>query len=343
MLADRAALRLVAARSPRPDDSVLAHVDAEVAEALALFDAKGWAQAPETYHRTPPVPDSIRTRPAAQRQPSLHEPDLAGRLRGLPRRAGGSPVRRAPVQPGRPCCTGRAAVLATLARLCARLRHGLTRVGSAQRSAAQHLRSDLGLNLAFPVLPFHGRRNPGGVRSSPAVPGIDVLDNLHGMAQAVWDVRQLLRLLRERTDQPIGLMGLSLGGAVAATVASLDEPHAVLLLAPAVDLPSLMQDVGRTVQPRRGRRRSTRRAITRRDGTRVATGARAEGAGRSARHLRGDAGPVRQAVAAGGGALATLGRTRAALVPRGARLAVLVAVSPQGDRRQLAPDGPRFG
>ncbi len=37
-------------------------------------------------------------------------------------------------------------------------------------------------------------------------------------------------------------MGLSLGGLVAATVASVDTPHAVLLLVPAVDLPALAAD-----------------------------------------------------------------------------------------------------
>ena len=43
-------------------------------------------------------------------------------------------------------------------------------------------------------------------------------------------------------------MGLSLGGLVAATVASIDEPHAVLLLVPAVDLPGLAADATRNDQ-----------------------------------------------------------------------------------------------
>ncbi len=37
-------------------------------------------------------------------------------------------------------------------------------------------------------------------------------------------------------------MGLSLGGLVSALVSSVDEPHATVLLVPAVDLPSLMLD-----------------------------------------------------------------------------------------------------
>ena len=243
VLADRAALRLVAARTARPDDSVISRVDAEVTEALELFDARGWARAPETYHRTPPLPDSIRTRRARSanhRYTSLTwlddyevPPEEPGAARYAEHRsnrlARAALVEQRASRPWLVCVHG----------------FGMGSPGLDLRAfRAQHLRSDLGLNLAFPVLPFHGRRNPGGVRSSPAVPGVDVLDNLHGMAQAVWDVRQLLRLLRERTDQPIGLMGLSLGGTVAATVASLDEPDAVLLLAPAVDLPTLMGDLG---------------------------------------------------------------------------------------------------
>ena len=101
----------------------------------------------------------------------------------------------------------------------------------------------------FPVLPFHGRRNPGGDAILTRGPG----DRRPRQPPRAGPGRvgrpTAPALLRERTDQPIGLMGLSLGGAVAATVASLDEPDAVLLLAPAVDLPTLMQEVGARFSP----------------------------------------------------------------------------------------------
>ncbi|HYF47187.1 MAG TPA: alpha/beta hydrolase, partial [Acidimicrobiales bacterium] len=105
---------------------------------------------------------------------------------------------------------------------------------------ALHLHRTLGLNLAFPVLPFHGRRNPGARFAS--MPSADVLETIHGLAQCVWDVRQLLAHLRSRSDQPVGLLGLSLGGLVSAMVASLDRPDAALLLVPAVDMPTLMAE-----------------------------------------------------------------------------------------------------
>ncbi|MFI5045369.1 MAG: alpha/beta hydrolase, partial [Acidimicrobiales bacterium] len=122
---------------------------------------------------------------------------------------------------------------------------GMGRPGLDLRAfRALHLHRDLGLNVAFLTLPFHGRRNPGP-STAPPMPSADALDTVHGLTQAVWDVRQLLAHLRSRTSQPIGLMGLSLGGRVAATAASIDEPHAVLLLVPAIDLPGLAADAMR--------------------------------------------------------------------------------------------------
>jgi hypothetical protein len=107
---------------------------------------------------------------------------------------------------------------------------------------ALHLHRDLGLNLAFLTMPFHGPRNPGS-RMQPPMPGIDALDNVHGLTQAVWDARQLLAFARERADgNPVGILGLSLGSLVASVVASVDDPHAVLLHVPAIDLPQLMTD-----------------------------------------------------------------------------------------------------
>ena len=215
VLADRAALRLVAARSPRPRRFGPRPRRRRGLRGARALRREGLDPGAGDLHRTPPLPDSIRTRRARSanhRYTSLtwlDEYEVPAEEPGAARYAEHRSNRLA-----------RAALVEHRASrpwlVCV---HGFGMGSPGLDLAAfraQHLRSNLGLNVAFPVLPFHGRRNPGGARSAPAVPGIDVLDNLHGMAQAVWDVRQLLRLLRERTDQPIGLMGLSLGGAVAA-------------------------------------------------------------------------------------------------------------------------------
>lgn len=238
VLIDAAAYRLVTSRAGRPDDDTVERIDGEVSEALSLFDKRGWLHDPATYHQDPPLPTDVRER--RRRSGRLRFTSMSWLDRYQPR----------PEEPGaerfldyRVNKVARATVLEHRSEdrpwLICLHGFGMGRPGLDLRAfRALHLHRDLGLNLAFLTLPFHGRRNPGP-SSSPPMPSADVLDTVHGLTQAAWDTRQLLALLRARTRQPIGLMGLSLGGLVAATVASLDTPHAVLLLVPAVDLPAL--------------------------------------------------------------------------------------------------------
>jgi hypothetical protein len=104
------------------------------------------------------------------------------------------------------------------------------------------LYEELGLNLAFPVLPLHGPRGAGGV-SGGEVLTPDYLRMVHLFAQAVWDVRRTLAWIRTQGDQPIALHGISLGGYVSALVAAF-EPELACVVAgiPAVDFPSLAND-----------------------------------------------------------------------------------------------------
>jgi hypothetical protein len=240
LFADRAAFRLVTSRVGAPDPTVVARVAAEVDEARGLFEARGWIGAPETYHRAPPVPAGLRTRRARSgnlRYTVLTWPDG---FECRPEEPGAS--RFAAYTENR---IARAALLEHRSEdrpwLVCLHGFGMGTPGLDLRSfRALHLHRELGLNLAFLTLPFHGRRKPAGSGLLAQVPGVDVLDNIHGVAQAVWDVRQLLVHLRERTDRPMGVMGLSLGGCVTALVASLDDVRAALLLVPAVDLGTLM-------------------------------------------------------------------------------------------------------
>ena len=61
VLVDRAAYRLVTSRVGRPDPALLQRIDDEVAEALPLFQERGWIDQPETYHQEPPTPTGVRT------------------------------------------------------------------------------------------------------------------------------------------------------------------------------------------------------------------------------------------------------------------------------------------
>ena len=247
-LVDAAMYRFVTARARRTDPSLVERVRGEVDEALALFEQKGWLAEPASYHETPPPAAGVRT--ARRRSGNLRytamswldgyepRPEEPGASRFLEHRA--NRVARAALlehrggdRPWLVCVHG----------------FGMGQVGLDLRAfRALHLHCELGLNVAFLTLPFHGRRNPGSRMSSPPMPSADALDTLHGLTQAVWDVRQLLAHLRTRSEQPIGLMGLSLGGMVSGVAASIDDAHAVLLLVPAVDLPSLMADTAARVQ-----------------------------------------------------------------------------------------------
>jgi predicted alpha/beta hydrolase len=74
-------------------------------------------------------------------------------------------------------------------------------------------------------------------------PGEDILDNVHGTAQAVWDIRRLVSWIRAQDGTvPIGITGISLGGYVTSLVASLEDGLACAILGvPAVDLFDLIE------------------------------------------------------------------------------------------------------
>lgn len=241
VLIDRAAFRLVSSRVDRPDDGELARIEEEIRIALEVFDRERWIDEPASYHRAPPPAEGMRS--ASRRSgtvryvglswldgyaPHPHEPG-SDRFLAYPR----NNVARAMVLEHRSTAPPWLVIL-----------HGFG-MGSAaldlRAFRALRLHRDLGLNVAFLTLPFHGQRSSGPI-TRPVMPSADVMDTVHGVTQAVWDTRQLLAHLRARTDQPIGLLGLSLGGLVAALVASLDKPDAAVLVVPAVDLPGLMAD-----------------------------------------------------------------------------------------------------
>jgi pimeloyl-ACP methyl ester carboxylesterase len=106
---------------------------------------------------------------------------------------------------------------------------------------AWHLHEDLGLNVVMPVLPMHGPRGRG-LPKGAVFPGEDVMDDVHATAQAVWDVRRLLAWIRtQEPESQIGLYGLSLGGYVAALVASLERGLSCAILGvPVADLVGLL-------------------------------------------------------------------------------------------------------
>lgn len=83
---------------------------------------------------------------------------------------------------------------------------------------------DRGLDVVLVTLPDHGARKPAAARFSGerfAVPNVQALGE--AVRQAIYEVRLVQQWVRERSSAPVGLLGLSLGGYVAALFAGLYE------------------------------------------------------------------------------------------------------------------------
>jgi hypothetical protein len=229
---------LVAAPTPGRDD--YPRIELEAAAARELFEARGWLEKPEDYHRRPPALESPHVRPSRLR--SLHYEHLSFESEYEPH----------PDEPGRdrwlsyvPNRTGHAWLL----------RHG---DGSRPWLICIHgyqmgmplvdlgafpppwLHQRLGLNLLVPMLPLHGRRRIGR-RSGDGFLAGDLLDTIHAEAHAMWDLRRLLGWVRAQGATRVGVMGYSLGGYNTSLLASLEDGLACAIAGiPAVDFTRLL-------------------------------------------------------------------------------------------------------
>jgi dienelactone hydrolase len=199
-----------------------ARITAEVDEALALYEARGWFDDPASFHATPPAIEGFEEREAF--------------IRGVPYRClrFESGYRPWPGEPGRARWLGYMPNRTAHVRLFQHFGEPRPwvvcvpgyRMGSPAVDwvgfGVGWLYRRLGLNVAIPVMPFHGERSVGRRGGDGYLAG-DVLDTVHAQAQAVWDIRRLVRWLRASGAPAIGLYGVSLGGYTAALLAALDE------------------------------------------------------------------------------------------------------------------------
>ena len=223
-----------------PDAARLEWITREVSAALEFYGQQGWLEKPEGFFAASPALTDVTVRTVSNMGRSCermffdsgYEPHAGepGRERWLSytgnNREYGLMLRHRQPRPWLVCVhgaeMGRAALDPTLFR-------------------AWHLHSDLGLNVVLPVLPMHGPR-ARGLPKGAAFPSEDVLNDVHGAAQAVWDIRRLLSWIRsQQPDSMIGLNGISLGGFLTSLVASLDDGLTCAILGvPAVDLVELV-------------------------------------------------------------------------------------------------------
>jgi dienelactone hydrolase len=238
---------------PKGDDYERAAAD--IGTAHALWAERGWLIDPAAYHADPPVPAPVtigRERAMEQRYEHLsfasrYEPPsgVPGRDRWLAqqenRTAHAWLLRHAdPAAPWLVCLHG----------------FGMGHPSMDLRGfRAANLHWNLGLNVALVVLPVHGPRQAPGRHRGEGFMSIDLIDSVHGLAQAAWDTRSVIRWIRaaSRPDVPVGVYGISLGGYTAALVASLEQGLSCAIAGiPFADLP----DLYRRHSPPRVRRRA---------------------------------------------------------------------------------------
>jgi pimeloyl-ACP methyl ester carboxylesterase len=93
-----------------------------------------------------------------------------------------------------------------------------------------------GLDVALLTLPHHGARTPPGARFSGehfAVPHVARLGE--AVREAIYEIRQVVHWLHEESGAPVGVLGLSLGGYLAALASGLcDELDFAIPIVPPV-------------------------------------------------------------------------------------------------------------
>ena len=237
---DEVVLLGLRAHRPLSDPQAFERINRELVAAVELYEREGWLDNPEGFFAAPPPLTDVTVRPVKGRRHSYERiffesgyaphPGEPGRERWLGYTANDHEyalmLRHDEPRPWLVCVhgteMGRAALDLTVFR-------------------AWHLHEDLGLNVVLPVLPMHGPR-ARGLPKGAVFPGADVLDDVHATAQAVWDIRRLLSWIRwQQPESPIGLNGLSLGGYIAALVASLEDGLTCAILGvPVADLIELL-------------------------------------------------------------------------------------------------------
>jgi hypothetical protein len=214
-------------RRPLSDPTAYEEINREVREAIDLYRKRGWLEKPADFFPAPAAPTHVSIRSFTNRG-RTHE--------RLTITSGYEP------HPGEPGAERWMSYTANHREYALMLRHKDdwtaeprpwlvcvhgTEMGRAGLDLtlfrAWHLHEDFGLNVILPVLPMHGPRAKG-LPKGAVFPGENVLDDVHGTAQSVWDVRRIIRWIRsQQPEARIGLNSISLGGYVASLVASLED------------------------------------------------------------------------------------------------------------------------
>lgn len=207
--------------TPIPSDQALDGAIAETKESLELIKEKRLTESPLDHHQTPETPPSVsKTSEVIHR---IHCEIIEYDSNYQPIHKFPSYDRWLAYEENKRC-------KATLLRqtdpktpwmICL---HGFG-MGDAKNDLTM-LQADKiyekGINVALFTLPVHGHRSPSKLSGS-AFMGLSPLDYLHAKTQAIWDLRQLISLIRAEGGEQIGVYGVSLGAYTASLLASIEE------------------------------------------------------------------------------------------------------------------------
>ena len=235
-LLDEALVTVFRAIRGVPGIEVFAPIEREVTAALEFYGRNGWLDDPESFFAPPPPLPGVDVRTVGSGGRRHHRISFDSGYQPAPDSPGADRYRS---------YAGNNREYALVLRhreprpwvVCV---HG-SEMGRAEIDLrlfrAWHLHENLGLNVALPVLPMHGPRKRG-LPKGASFPGQELIDNVHATAQAVWDIRRLLSWIRvQEPDSAIGLNSMSLGGYIAALVASLEDGLTCAILGvPVIDL-----------------------------------------------------------------------------------------------------------
>ena len=226
-------------RFPLPGD--FARVAEELADADELYTDRGWVADPLSYHRTPP--------PLSAHDVTTSHGWALGQV--YDRISWDSRFAPHPGEPGSVRWQGLAPNSVATAAV---LRHDdATRpwvVGvhgfcmgypfmDFPGLQATRLHHKLGMNVALPALPLHGPRRVTRISGEPFL-SFDMMNAVHGLTQAVWDIRRLISWIRGQGGTSISLYGVSLGAYTVALLAGIEDGlDGVVAGIPVVDFPGL--------------------------------------------------------------------------------------------------------
>ena len=225
-------------RFPRRADYT--RVGSELRQARRLFEDQGWIDRPLTYHRTPPVPEIAHWKLGSKRGVDYEHIEWVSAYQPHPGEPGAERWQAFEANRHAHAWLVRAAVPTDTWLICV---HGFGMgmpIADFQVFRAKKLAAELGLNLAFPILPLHGPRKQSFMAGTEFM-SFDLMNPVLALTQAVWDTRSLMNWLeRSEGARRFGLHGISLGGYTASLLTGIDERFETSIAGiPVTDFPSL--------------------------------------------------------------------------------------------------------